>query len=152
VWLCDTATNSNFPPSAQITSPGWVYEFWLMDKSNPNVPIYYPIGRFQNPQAADDDGAGPCRGPENGYDKPGQDWITPNCYGGIKPDVLNINNGNYALLLTLEPTFETPSMAGYELPFLQLYRQMNIAVTCKKVDFLYNLPVPWPTGRLKITY
>lgn len=149
VWLCDSNGMSYFPNGMQLYAPGWVYQAWVKDKSNPNSPIYYSMGRFRDPFGPDFDGAGPCAGPGSFYSKPGEDWIQSGCPAG-KPPIQNINSGRYEILVTLEPSDELPGNQAFEVPFMTLYKQGDIVVNCLRRDnvFLQTLP----EARIKITY
>jgi len=154
IWMCsDSIGNSDFPPQALITSPGWVYEFWVQDKSNPLNPVYFSAGKYKDPLGPDFDGAGPCSGPEVPYSKPGQDWVTDTCIGG-KPQ--NLNNGNYSVFITLEPSLEQYGTSAYNLPFfLKLYKKETVDEFCyrrgKMVSIASNNNLI-PDATLKILY
>jgi hypothetical protein len=151
IWLCDTSGNSNYPAEGRIISPGWTYEMWVEDKSNPQNPIYYPTGRYKNPLGPDYDGAGPCAGTGTPYSKPGQDWIDPNCPSGGPQD---INNGNYSMFITLEPSQEQWGSGAYNKPFfVKVYYKETIQSSCFRnirTDCISNLSL-LPEARVKIT-
>ena len=154
LWFCDTMGAALFPPDIQIYSPGWVYEGWLIDKSDPENPVYYSTGKFNNPYGADFDGAGECAGPLTPFSKPGQDWIAPDCPEG-KPQIVNIYNGNYATIITLEPSYENQGIASYYKPnFITVYFQMLISSTlgCRRKDNIFNNRNSFPEASVRITF
>lgn len=153
IWFCDTMGNSTLPPDLQMSSSGWVYEGWVMDKSVPGNPIYYSTGRFTNPYGPDNDGAG-CGGTGTPYPKPGQDWVQANCPSGL-PQIQNLSNDNYEVFITIEPSYESPPYMDYQRPFfVQLFKQTNISsyMGCRRLQYLPSLPYTLPEARLKITY
>ncbi len=153
VWLCDTSGTSYFQNGMQLNAPGWVYEAWLKDKSDPGNPIYYSIGRFRDPFDKDFDGAGPCAGPGPFYSKPGQDWVLDSCITG-KPQIQNLDNGNYELWITLEPSYEVQGSAAFNNPFFfKLFKQTNLIIGCNRRDYLYNeCYYSRPDARVNISY
>jgi hypothetical protein len=153
VWFCDTLENTGFPSGLQMTSSGWVYEGWIMDRSISSSLIYFSMGRFTNPYGPDFDGAGSCAGTGTPYSKPGQDWVQDNCPSGLPP-ILNLSNGSYEVFVTIEPSYETSADPGYYKPFMQVYRQNIISSTlgCWRIDNLFSLYVIQPQARLRISY
>jgi hypothetical protein len=151
IWLCDSVGNSDYLPEGQITSPGWTYELWVEDKSNPQNPIYFPAGRYKNPLGPDFDGAGPCAGTGVPYSKPGQDWVSDSCTIAKPQD---INNGNYLVFVTLEPTQEQYNSAAYNSPFfLRVYYTQTVQLPCYRkgrIDAAANYNT-LPEARVKIT-
>lgn len=80
----------------------WVYQAWVYERSNPaNI---YSMGRFINPNTSDD--YNQCQGLNAPWQKPGQDWLQPNCPGGGLPDITNLNSNLYNIMITLEPRYE----------------------------------------------
>ncbi len=99
VWFTDGVGSSS------LTMPslpsGWRYEGWVIDRT---TGAAYSTGRFASPGAADDDGAGSTAGGEGTpYPFPGQDFAVTD---GAIP-VLDLDNGNYASALTVEPNPDT---------------------------------------------
>lgn len=88
IWFIDASSGS---PTAGLDVPtlpsGWVYEGWVVVDGSP-----ISTGRFTDPAAADDDGAGPAAGAESAPPFPGQDFITP-------PTVLD----SATVVLSVEP-------------------------------------------------
>ncbi len=152
VWFCDKDGNGGLPLGLQMISPNWVYEGWIMDKSNPGSPIYYSTGRFTDPYGPDFDGAGPCAGTGTPHSKPGQDWIQPNCPSGL-PQILDIGNDHFEVFVTLEPSNETSSNIGKPF-FLQLFKQPNLPSNygCRSVHYFFSLANTLPEARLRISY
>lgn len=150
-WFCDTNFNAGIPSDLALPSNfGWIYEGWIKDKHDQYNIRYYSMGRFFNPYAADLDGAGPCSGPNSGFNVPGQDFIqtTGNC-----PIVTNLADGLYEIFITLEP-FTEKSQQALNLPFyLKLFVQDYISpsIPCKREDYLYSQYPTFPTGWIKIT-
>jgi hypothetical protein len=151
LWFCDTAGNTGFPSGLLMTSSGWFYQGWVMDKSVPSNPIYYNMGRFTNPYGPDFNGAGPCAGTGTPYSKPGEDWVLDSCSSG-RPQ--NLNNLIYEVFVTLEPAYETPSSTAYYRPFLKVYKQGVIepSLTCKRIDNLFSQYTLLPEAKLRISY
>jgi hypothetical protein len=154
MWFCDTLGNSYFPTGLQIFSSGWVYEGWVVDKSDPDNRIYYTTGRFSNPYGPDYDGAGECAGINPPHTGPGQDWVLPDCPQG-KPPITDLSNLNYEILITLEPAFEEQSTTAYENPFfITLFKQTAIfpQTACKSKNFILNQYLTFPSASVKIRY
>jgi hypothetical protein len=61
------------------------------------------MGRFD--KADTTDSYNQCQGSLPPWLVPGHDWIQPNCPAGI-PQITDLNNGFYKLMITLEPRFE----------------------------------------------
>jgi len=146
IWFCDTNQNRTFSEGL-ILNPGngWHFEGWL---HNITTDSSYSIGKFFNFYNADLDGAGPCKGPNNGYNFPGQDFIssTPPC-----PTIPAFNNTNYNLFVTIEPENETGN--AIQTPFfLHLFSRVDVYPVCGRVVELYDQNVfnIMPTGRIKI--
>jgi hypothetical protein len=98
------------------------------------------MGRFQDPYHADLDAAGPCKGPNQGWDKPGQDWIQSNCPPG-KPQIY-FGNRVHGVFITLEPVFR---QVGDNPFYLKLFWQPFIAGTCFQMDpYFINQSLSFP--------
>jgi hypothetical protein len=157
IWFCSVTGDTVLMPDniALVPGNGWVYQGWVADTSQPENPVYYSMGRFYDPRNADDDGAGPCAGPNPGYNLPGQDWILDNCPSG-KPKITNLSSGYYQVFVTIEPEDESIGSMAYETPFyFKLFRQGFIDRTlgCKRTDNMFNYPKQYglfPSGRLVI--
>jgi hypothetical protein len=158
LWFCSVTGDTATMPDGLALTPGrgWVYQAWVADTSQPGNFYYYNIGRFYDPRNTDDDGAGPCAGPNPSFDKPGQDWIQPNCIPG-KPDIISLCAGFYQVFITIEPEVEVIGSEAYNTPFFfRLYWQSQIVTSlgCKRQDIIYNWPKSYglfPEGRLVIT-
>lgn len=95
----------------------WTYQAWIIDLRD-TVNRIYNVGRFMASNTADDNQQ--CAGPNPGWNVPGHDWIQANCPGGGIPDIDNLNNSNFRVIVTLEPRFET---SGLGKPFyITLFR------------------------------
>lgn len=154
MWFCDTAGNSYFPSGLNMPSSGWVYEGWVVNKSNPQNRINYTTGKFTSPYGPDFDGAGPCAGPNPPYSSPGQDWILPDCPFG-KPKIQNLSSYDYEILITLEPSFEQQSTTAYDNPFIiTLYKQSVIFPLsgCLRKDWVLNQRATFPSASVRIAY
>ena len=153
VWFGDQ--NESFLPDG-ISLPGnlgWVYEGWVADITNPSAPIYYSTGRFLDPKHADFDSAGPCRGTNPSYDKPGQDWVDDNCSILGKPKITNLRSEHYQVLITLEPKYELPGSISYESPFFVVLFMTPINPlydNCYVKDMLINRVGSCPKARINI--
>lgn len=154
LWFCNSDGSAGFPTGMNLPPNfPWIYEGWVIDTSNPSNPIYYSTGRFTDPCHADLDSAGPCLGPNQGFDKPGQDWVEDSCLPG-KPKITNLVNGHYIVIVTLEPANEQPGTAAYNTPFpLRLYGPQPVSSSCNIAAYFYNrwIYVP-PKAFLKIIY
>jgi hypothetical protein len=115
LWFRDDQGNSMTPNLNLPGGSGWKYQAWLY---NIQSQQYYSMGRFRNFNAADEDGAGPCAGPDPGYDVPGQDWIITN--PPVCPAISNLNNGTYRPFISLEP-FDESGTALSQPFFLRLF-------------------------------
>ncbi|HEY3250087.1 MAG TPA: hypothetical protein VGK25_03110 [Ignavibacteria bacterium] len=148
LWLCDTLGNNVWPDVPDLPAgKGWVMEGWLNDESTNS---FYSMGRFYSFNSADNDGAGPCKGPNgNGFNKPGQDWVQPNC---TSPSISNLNNGNYGVFISLEPESEGFSGNGSPFPF-KLFYHADIGTGCKAFNWVYSEAINGriPKGKIKIT-
>jgi len=159
IWLCGVTGDSALECLGALSGSGWVYEGWVADTLSSGGPYYYPVGRFSDPRHADNDGAGPCAGPNtvNAYDKVGQEWIQPNCFSD-KPNIFSLTAGYYQVFVTLEPASEQPGSQAYNRPFpFQLLRQGFIStVGCNRVDNLFNPQNQsgglYPKGHFSIKY
>lgn len=151
LWLCDTLGNSlwtyvpDLPPGK-----GWILQGWVNDElTNTN----YSMGRFYSFRNADDDGKGPCAGPNAGFNIPGQDWVQSNCPSGLPPiNSLQTTEGTYGVFISLEPENESGTALGTPFPF-KLFYDADIWSGCGVIDNIYsqaNLG-RMPTGKLKIT-
>ncbi|MCI0448542.1 MAG: hypothetical protein L0Y79_02005 [Chlorobi bacterium] len=107
IWFSKT---KNPPTVSGLTLPtipdtlDWTYQAWVID-STVNGGIYN-IGRFNASLEVDDYQLCQHTPPVQTWPVPGNDWIQPNCPGGVLPDITNLNSGIYRLLITLEPRFE----------------------------------------------
>ncbi len=82
----------------------WTYEGWVVDLSGA-TPMPYSTGTFDMASGFDSDAAG-CMG--GGPPFPGQDFVAYQCDG-----VLDLDNGDFAAVLTIEPVPDNSPM-----PFL----------------------------------
>ena len=82
--------------------PGWAYEGWVVDLSDPMNPMPYSTGRFSMAEGVDSDEAG-CNG--GGPPFPGQDFVPFQC-----PPVLDLDTGDFAAVVSIEP--EPDNQAG----------------------------------------
>jgi hypothetical protein len=156
IWFTTiTGDTAGLPQSIALTpGKGWIYEGWVADTSIPSNRIYYSVGRFYDPTSADNDGAGPCAGPNPGYNRPGQDWIQQGCTG--KKEIVNLTAGFYMVFITIEPEYETPPAANFYNPFpFFIFRQsMVTSLGCKRLDVMFNIPKAFglfPEAKLYIT-
>jgi hypothetical protein len=104
IWFTpDSSGSSAGISSLPINGTGWIYHAWIIDTRD-SINDIYNVGRFYNPNGADDYIRCYGMNPQNAYNKPGEDWLIANCPGpaGI-PDITNLNNGDYKILITLEP-------------------------------------------------
>jgi hypothetical protein len=157
LWFCSATGDTATMPEGLALTPGkgWVYQAWVADTSQPGNFYYYSIGRFYDPRYTDNDSTGPCGGPNPSYNKPGQDWIQPNCIPG-KPDIISLASGFYQVFITIEPEDEVIGSQAYETPFFFRLFWQSIIVTsvgCNRPDNIYNWAKAYglfPEGRLVI--
>lgn len=140
-WLCGSTGDSALPTLGKLPdNSSWIFEGWIADTQSAGGPYYYSMGRFRDPRHADNDGVGPCAGPNtsNAYDRPGQEWIQPNCPTG-KPTIFNLSSGIYQIYVTLEPAGEQIGSQAINTPFpFQLFRQTFLDAGCNRTDNLFN--------------
>ncbi len=146
VWFTpdSTGTNPGITCASLPDSLKWTYHAYLIDTRD-TVNGIYNIGKFQDPNAAD--GLGSCFGNGNAWNKPGQDWIQSNCPGGGVHDIdgtfpYSLNNGNYKLLVTLEPksrTLKTPFFFRVFYGPIPAGTGFNIPLTLQNVT-IGNMP------------
>ena len=113
LWFCDNTGTSQFTAGLTIGG-GWVYEGWVV---NYQTQAFISLGRFNDFYSADSDGPGSCAGSGNAFNKPGQEFAA-----GCPPNTSVLNNGNFGVFITLEPTGES----GQDLQspfFLKLFRR-----------------------------
>lgn len=148
IWFCDSLGNNSFSDGLSLTpGKGWVFEGWIHDVASNRD---YSTGRFHNFYNADNDGAGPCKGPNgNGFNKPGQDFINtgPGC-----PVVTNIGNGSTGIFITLEPENDQ----ALNLPFyLKIFWRQYFSPTVRcnfNYPYLANQYLTMPSGTIHISY
>jgi len=91
------------------TNTGWAYQPWLVRYESGQPAEYIGLGQFTNPTTSDSDGAGPGAGahPTRHYSVPGSDFVT-----GV---VRTLNDGNYGVIVSLEPEGSVLSRPCVEL-------------------------------------
>lgn len=143
MWFCDTSGNSYLPNTPLDPNGGWQFRGWVHNKL---TDVYTTTGAFFDPNAADFDGAGPCRGDSSAYNAPGQDWVRdtiPGC------QTINLTDGNYEVFIELEPKGRVAAF-----PFgLKLYWQ-NIIIpnfNCRRIDNLFSQFSRLPRAYVRIT-
>lgn len=146
IWLCDTNQNPRMPLGLNLApGNGWFYKMWVINNLTTELNS---VGTFLNVNAPDDDGAGPCKGPGNGYNAPGQDFIQT---GTGCPGFASLSDGNHGTFITLEPVGRT----DYSQPFfLRIYEQGRIEASlgCFREDNLFKqYPGRLPSASLRIT-
>ncbi|MFN0156519.1 MAG: hypothetical protein ACKVRP_00440 [Bacteroidota bacterium] len=77
---------------------GWTYEGWAV-----NAASFLSTGKFTKADSADFDGAGPGKGPGNGLNFPGQDFIVGD---PARPDLSSLE---YWFMITVEPSPDNAS-------------------------------------------
>ena len=129
-------TLSNIPPNRS-----WIYQAWVMDNSSRKI---YNVGRFSSPNGNDD--YNNCQGPNPGFNKPGNDWIEPDCPPGM-PQITNLNNGNYSVFITLEPKYRAAETNPF---FIRLFSG-NISVSAPGVMATIPNVTILPTATIQIS-
>lgn len=114
VWFSQDTTGSLaglFLPVLPDTAE-WIYQGWVIDMLD-SANRTFDMGRFRGPAFTAGDGD-ICRGPLPVWNLPGSDWITANCPVGTT-GIDDLSNGNYRLLVTLEPKFESSDSPPFYL-------------------------------------
>jgi hypothetical protein len=124
----------------------WTYQAWVVDNSNSS--FIYNIGRFDSPQARDNNQQCEQLGGLL-WNVPGHDWLQFNCPGTI-PDIANLEN-NFSVMITLEPRFEQGQ--ALSLPFYIKLFSGNIAtVSFSSMQSLSNgFTSTVPTGQVRLS-
>jgi hypothetical protein len=124
----------------------WTYQAWVFEVDRADHEHIYNMGRFSNPSLADDNQQ--CQGnpPSFVYNKPGHDWIQPNCPGGGLPDILNLNTGTYRVVITLEPRTELAVTNPF---FIRLFEGVISVAGPGTVGNVQNVTA-LPTATIKI--
>lgn len=125
-------------PVAGLTLPfiidtlDWTYQAWVFDRRN--TSWIYNIGRFNARGEQSQISPNSCRQnpPDTLWQVPGEDWIQPNCPGLI-PDIADLRNTDYDIVITLEPRFEQG--AALSKPF---YIQLFKAVAPLSISYQYG--------------
>jgi hypothetical protein len=146
-------------PVAGLTVPfiidtlDWTYQAWVFDRRN--LSWIYNIGRFNAQWEISQISPHPCyqNPPDTVWQLPGEDWIQPNCPGSI-PDITDLRNTNYDIVITLEPRFEQgPALSK---PFyIQLFKAaapLSLSYQYGTVISLQNISSSnLPTGVLRLS-
>jgi hypothetical protein len=140
-------TNGSAPamnlPSLPDTAE-WTYQAWVVDNRD-SVNNIYNMGRFTRSNTADDNQQ--CSGSNPGWNLPGHDWIQANCPGGI-PNIDNLANSNYKVMITLEPKFESNLSRPF---FIRLfYGTVQVGGPFGTVSGIPNTTV-LPTAQIKLS-
>jgi len=124
----------------------WTYQAWVID--NANNAYIYNIGRFNSPQARDNNQQCENLGGLI-WNVPGHDWLQANCPGTI-PDITNLEN-NYSVLITLEPRYEQGQALG--LPFyIKLFSGNIGTVSFGSMQVLVNgFSSTVPSGQVRLS-
>lgn len=144
LWLSDSSGNSVFTSGLDMPGHlGWKYQAWAVRLSTGDN---FKIGYFTSFDNADEDGPGPCPGPNPAFNKPGQEFLT-GCPSG---DILN--SGDFGFFITIEPDGVSLSQP---FPFRIFYRPGGIvpSLACRVRDpFLKNVALDdaYPRGKVKI--
>lgn len=146
IWFCDTSSSNNSLFTGVGVIPGsmdWVYEGWIIHKTNQNL---YSTGRFSDPGHADNDGAGPYKGPDPAYDRPGQDYVS------INSPIATLENGEYAIKITLEPKNESGPALSQPFFISIFYGDIPTTLTYGQVSSpMTNYSANLPTATIQIS-
>jgi len=145
LWFCDTTGSSLVTIMPQIPeNVGWTYEAWIFDKRD---SANYTLGKFSNPYSADNDGAGPYKGPVgNGYDKPGQDVLV-----NAPPALWHLGSWYYGLMITLEPKNEQVNSTPFYIRIFYINTVQNILTRGTISDYLPNAATNLPSATIQIS-
>lgn len=123
----------------------WMYEGWVIDRSDPMNWEYYSTGKFLKVDSADFDGAGPGKGPGNGLNFPGQDFITGT---PMRPD---LTAEQYLFVITVEPAHDD-SPRPFFLRVLSSEPELSARGGDSAPSLFYNVAVNYfPSGRITVT-
>jgi hypothetical protein len=145
IWFCDLSQNRLLDGVNTIPdSLDWVYQGWIISKTlNPDSA--YSLGRFVNASVADSDGAGPYKGPDPGYNKPGQDFV-------VGAPISNLKNGNFAVMITLEPKNEVPPATNKPFFIKVFYGEISTDLTYGQISgVLGNASATFPAATMNIS-
>ncbi len=121
----------------------WIYEAWVIYNLDSLNPI--SLGRFGDPNAADNNQQ--CQGMLGmSWNKPGHDFIdnTSGC-----PNVVNLNSGDYKVMVTLEPRFEQGT--ALSKPFFIRLFYGNLGVIGGGIPSFVTRVVNLPTANVSVT-
>lgn len=128
LWFCDDSGASHFISGLDLpaSNPGWRYEGWVVDNT---LNTFYSTGKFWNFSLADENGPGPCPGTNPPFNKPGQEFVT-GCPAGT-----NLNNGNYGVFITLQPSV----LSGTPF-FIRLFQRdvIQTSLSCGERDVFFR--------------
>jgi len=156
LWFSKNARS----PVAGLTVPfiidtlDWTYQAWIFDRRNINW--CYNIGRFNAQWESSQVSPHSCgqTPPSTVWQLPGEDWIQPNCPGGIMPDISDLRNTNYDIVITLEPRFEQGEALNKPF-YIQLFKASNPLSSSYQFGTVLSLQNTAssniPSGELRLT-
>src|SRR3990167_5725124 len=138
VWFAariDT-NHKNFNSSLNLpvlsSASDWIYEGWLRHKTQP-ADEWYSMGRFTNGNVADSSKIPPMAPNQVPKSYPGEDFIYYN-------DTLPVNNGDFSVLVTLEPVNFKSSIPFFlklfesDIPYLEFYKDTSLILNSLKPE------------------
>lgn len=144
IWFCDASGNNGFPHGLDLDiNGGWIYKLWVL---NNLTNSYSFCGSFSSFYGPDNDSAGPCRGPiDTFYNAPGQDFIQS---GAGCTSILNLNDGNYGVFVSLEPKSRTNNSQPF---FMTPYTQPRVSGACDLHQIFKQYTSVLPRARVRIS-
>lgn len=133
IWFTDEEkVNSSL--ALPVLDEQWKYETTLIYKP---IDLKLSLGTFQNPESADSEGRYSLT--SGGYNFPGEDFLN-NLPEGLLPPI-NLTNGNFEIVLSLEPSSDGIDMTGEDV-FLPIAKG-NIpndlkASSSEDLEFIYK--------------
>jgi hypothetical protein len=140
IWFCNPSNGDKTISCLAIPdSLDWLYEAFIILKSDTSQ--IWSLGKFSDPNAADQDGAGPYKGLDGlEWQKPGQDYLN----NSPLPDSV-LNTGSFRLMISLIP--KTGLFSPY---YLRLFIKDIVSLPYHGLGSLNNI-ANLPGGRISIS-
>jgi hypothetical protein len=117
IWFCELQGAGFVPGLTHLPTftEGWRYEGWVVKIPNDGsfTSPYFSSGTFLNADSSDSDGAGVSKGPGQGVNYPGQDFVIPVEGLGTRP---NLRTPAFVFMISIEPFPDNSAN-----PFLTLF-------------------------------
>jgi len=134
IWFVDNKLENGSLGLSEINKPNFTYQAMI---SNTQTNEILMIGRFSDPKSSDDFQKYSLNSKVFNY--PGEDFLR-NLPEGLEPP-LNLSNGNYRVIISLEPFISGSDFTGEEV-FLELFNN-NISTnlsphTSQTLDYTFK--------------